>query len=116
VRLAINFPGLKTVLNPGADILYQPEVKGKDYGQGQFLLCDASGAWNPAGGMRWIQLDNARTLWFIVPHYNDPNLVMTRGISEQVPTAEEIKQAKEDEAKKAKENKLVKNGDKPHTK
>ena len=116
VRLGINFPGLKTTLNPGDDILYQPAVKASDYGQGQFLLCDASGAWNPAGGMRWIQLADSRTLWFIVPHFNDSSLVMTRGISERVPTAEEIKQAKEDEAKKAKENKSVKSGIKPHNK
>ena len=58
--------------------------------------------------MRWIQLADSRTLWFIVPHYNDPCLVMTRGISERVPTPEEIKQAKVDEAKKAKDEKLDK--------
>jgi len=108
VRLGINFPGLKTILNPGDDILYQPTVKPADYGQGQFLLCDANGAWNPAGGMRWIQLADSRTLWFVVPHFNDPCLVMTRGISERVPTAEEIKQAKEEEAKKAKGDKALK--------
>ena len=109
-RLGLNFPGLKKVLSPSEDILYQPPVKGSDYGQGQFLLCDVKGEWNPAGGMRWIQLDDSRTLWFIVPHFNDPNLVMTRGISERVPTAEEIKQAKEkeDEVKKAKGGKLAK--------
>ena len=108
VRLGMNFPGLKKVLSPGEDLLYQPPVKSSDYGQGQFLLCDEKGEWNPAGGMRWIQLADSRTLWFIVPHYNDPCLVMTRGISERVPTAEEIKQAKEDEAKKAKGGKLAK--------
>jgi len=108
VRLGVKFPGLQKVLSPGEDILYQPPVKASDYGQGQFLLADEKGEWNPAGGMRWIQLPDARTLWFIVPHYNDPCLVMTRGISERVPTPEEIKQAKEDEAKKAKDGKLAK--------
>lgn len=107
-RLGLNFPGLKKVLQPGEDMLYQPPVKGSDYGQGQFLLTDEKGEWNPAGGMRWIQLDDSRTLWFIVPHYNDPCLVMTRGISERVPTAEEIKQAKEEEALKAKAEKTSK--------
>jgi hypothetical protein len=107
-RLGVNFPGLKKLLQPGEDFYYEPAIKGGDYGQGQFLLADEKGEWNPAGGMRWIQLPDARTLWFIVPHYNDPCLVMTRGISERVPTAEEIKQAKEDEAKKAKDGKLAK--------
>ena len=107
-RLGINFPGLKKVLQPGEDLYYEPAIKGGDYGQGQFLLADEKGEWNQAGGMRWIQLPDARTLWFIVPHYNDPCLVMTRGISERVPTPEEIKQAKEDEAKKAKDGKLAK--------
>ena len=107
-RLGVNFPGLKKLLQPGEDLYYEPPVKAYDYGQGQFLLADEKGEWNPAGGMRWIQLADSRTLWFVVPHYNDPCLVMTRGISERVPTAEEIKQAKEDEAKKAKEAKLAK--------
>jgi len=107
-RLGIKFPGLQKVLQPGEDLYYEPPVKAYDYGQGQFLLADEKGEWNRAGGMRWIQLADARTLWFIVPHFNDPCLVMTRGISERVPTAEEIKQAKEDEAKKAKDGKLTK--------
>ena len=107
-RLGLNFPGLKIVLSPGEDMLYQPPIKGSDYGQGQFLLCDEKGEWNPAGGMRWIQLNDSRTLWFIVPHYNDPCLVMTRGISERIPTAEEIKQAKDEEAQKAKADKTSK--------
>lgn len=107
-RLAVNFPGLKKVLQPAEDLYYEPPVKAYDYGQGQFLLRDEKGEWSPAGGMRWIQLADSRTLWFIVPHYNDPCLVMTRGISERVPTAEEIKQAKEEEAKKVKGGKLAK--------
>ncbi len=107
-RLAVNFPGLKKVLQPAEDLYYEPPVKAYDYGQGQFLLADEKGEWSPAGGMRWIQLADARTLWFIVPHYNDPCLVMTRGISEKVPTAEEIKQAKEEEAQKAKTDKSSK--------
>jgi hypothetical protein len=107
-RLGVNFPGLKKVLQPSEDLYYEPPVKAYDYGQGQFLLADEKGEWSPAGGMRWIQLADSRTLWFVVPHYNDPCLVMTRGISERVPTPEEIKQAKEDEAKKAKAGKLAK--------
>jgi len=107
-RLGIKFPGLQKVLQPGEDLYYEPAVKAYDYGQGQFLLADEKGEWNPAGGMRWIQLADARTLWFIVPHFNDPCLVMTRGISERVPTAEEIKQAKEEEAQKAKAEKTSK--------
>ncbi len=107
-RLGVNFPGLKKVLQPSEDLYYEPPVKAYDYGQGQFLLADEKGEWSPAGGMRWIQLADSRTLWFVVPHYNDPCLVMTRGISERVPTPEEIKQAKEDEAKKAKDGKLAK--------
>ena len=107
-RLGLNFPGLKKVLQPGEDLYYEPPVKAYDYGQGQFLLADEKGEWNPSGSMRWIQSANARTLWFIVPHINNPNLVVARNITEKVPTAEEIKQAKEEEAKKAKGGKLAK--------
>ncbi len=107
-RLAVNFPGLKKVLQPGEDIFYQPEVKATDYGQGQFLLSDEKGEWKTAGGMRWIQLEKFRTLWFIIPHPNNPNLVRTKGIQERVPTSKEIKQAKEEEANKAKGGKLAK--------
>ena len=104
-RLAVNFPGLKKVLSPGEDLFYQPEVKAADYGQGQFLICDEKGEWKIAGAMRWIQLEKFRTLWFIIPHPSNPNLVRTKGIQEKVATAEEIKQAKEDEAQKAKADK-----------
>jgi hypothetical protein len=109
-RLGIDFPGLRKVLTPGEDLYYEPVVKAYDYGQGQFLLANEKGEWSSAGGMRWIQLPNARTLWFVVPHLNNPNLVVARNITEKVPTAEEIKQAKEkeDEAKKAKGGKLAK--------
>ena len=109
-RLGVNFPGLKKLLQPGEDLYYEPSVKASDYGQGQFLLADENGEWKIAGGMRWIQLEKFRTLWFIIPHPNNPNLVRTKGIQERVPTVEEIKQAKEqeDEAKKAKDGKLAK--------
>jgi hypothetical protein len=116
VRLGVNFPGLKKVLQPGEDVFYQPEVKATDYGQGQFLLSNQEGEWKTAGGMRWIQLEKFRTLWFIIPHPNNPSLVRTRGIQEQVPTPEEIKQAKEDEAKKAKDGKLAKTSSNETTK
>ncbi len=107
-RLGLNFPGLKKVLQPGEDLFYQPEVKATDYGQGQFLLSDEKGEWKTAGAMRWIQLEKFRTLWFIIPHPNNPNLVKTKGIQEKVPTAEEIKQAKEEEAQKVKTDKSSK--------
>jgi hypothetical protein len=107
-RLAVNFPGLKKVLSPGEDILYQPKLKDGDYAQGQFLLCDENSEWKPASSLRWMQSNDTRSLWFIIPHLSKNNLVLVKEISERVPTAEEIKQAKEEEAKKAKGGKLAK--------
>jgi len=107
-RLGMDFPGLRKVLSPGEDILYQPELKDGDYAQGQFLLSDENSEWKPASSLRWMQSNDTRSLWFIIPHLSKKNLVLVKEISERVPTAEEIKQAKEEEAKKAKGGKLAK--------
>ena len=107
-RLGLNFPGLKKVLQPGEDILYQPVIKDGDYAQGQFLLCDENSEWKPASSLRWMQSNDTRSLWFIIPHLSKNNLVLIKEICIHVPTAEEMKQAKEEEAKKAKGGKLAK--------
>ena len=116
VRLGVKFPGLEKVLSPGEDILYQPKLKDGDYAQGQFLLCDENSEWKPASSLRWMQSNDTRSLWFIIPHLSKNNLVLIKEISERVPTAEEIKQAKEEEAKKVKEEKISKNSAKTRVK
>ena len=107
-RLGMNFPGVQKVLQPGEDILYQPVIKDGDYAQGQFLLCDENSEWKPASSLRWMQSNDTRSLWFIIPHLSKNNLVLIKEICIHVPTAEEMKQAKEEEAKKAKGGKLAK--------
>ncbi|MEI7603104.1 MAG: hypothetical protein WCJ77_05560, partial [Opitutae bacterium] len=54
-RLGMDFPGLRKVLSPGEDILYQPKLKDGDYAQGQFLLWDENSEWKPASSLRWMQ-------------------------------------------------------------
>lgn len=81
--LGLNFPGAREVLPAGRDYLLRPAVKAEDYGQGQFLLADGE-EWKVAGGLRWLQLEDVRTLWFVMPDPSTPGLVVFRGIEERI--------------------------------
>lgn len=81
--LGLNFPGAREVLPAGRDFLLRPAVKAEDYGQGQFLLADGE-EWKVAGGLRWLQLEDVRTLWFVMPDPSQPGLVVFRGIEERI--------------------------------
>ncbi len=81
--LALNFPGLRQVIAPSKQALFRPPVKSEDYGQGQFFLPDGD-EWRVAGGLRWLQLDDIRTLWFVLPAPGQPGIVTLRGIEERI--------------------------------
>lgn len=81
--LGLNFPGAREVLPPGRDFLLRPAVKAEDYGQGQFLLADGE-EWKVAGGLRWLHLEDVRTLWFVMPDPSTPGTVAFRGIEERI--------------------------------
>jgi len=82
-QLGLNFPGAREVLPAGRDFLLRPAVKAEEYGQGQFLLADGE-EWKVAGGLRWLQLEDVRTLWFVMPDPSQPGLVVFRGIEERI--------------------------------
>lgn len=82
--VAMSFPGLREVIAPAKQVLLRPLVKAEDYGQGQFFLPDGE-EWRPAGGLRWLQLEDIRTLWFILPAPGQPGIVTLRGIEERIP-------------------------------
>jgi hypothetical protein len=84
--LALSFPGLREVIAPSKQALLRPPVKSEDYGQGQFFLPDGD-EWRVAGGLRWLQLDDIRTLWFILPAPGQPGIVTLRGIEERIEPA-----------------------------
>lgn len=81
--LGLNFPGAREILGPGRDFLLRPAVKAEDYGQGQFLLAEGE-EWKVAGGLRWLQLEDVRTLWFVMPDPSQPGIVVFRGIEERI--------------------------------
>jgi len=81
--VALSFPGLRQVIAPSKQALLRPPVKEEDYGQGQFFLPDGE-EWRVAGGLRWLQLGDIRTLWFILPAPGQPGIVTLRGIEERI--------------------------------
>lgn len=81
--VAMSFPGLRQVIAPSKQVLLRPPVKAEDYGQGQFFLPDGE-EWRVAGGLRWLQLEDIRTLWFILPAPGQPGIVTLRGIEERI--------------------------------
>lgn len=81
--VAMSFPGMRQVIAPTKQVLLRPPVKAEDYGQGQFFLPDGE-EWRAAGGLRWLQLEDIRTLWFILPAPGQPGIVTLRGIEERI--------------------------------
>jgi hypothetical protein len=81
--VGINFPGFKKILASGTETFCRPSLDHESYGQGQFYTY-LGGGWRAAGGIRWLQLNDIRTFWFISPDPHDPNLVTVHGIEEKV--------------------------------
>ncbi len=82
--VGINLPGFKKILASGAETFCRPILDHESYGQGQFFTSNLGGGWRSAGGIRWLQLNDIRTLWFIAPDPHNPNLVAVHGIEEKV--------------------------------
>ncbi len=80
--VGINLPGFKKILASGTETFCKPSLSHETYGQGQLFTSNDSSGWRPAGGMRWLQLNDVRTLWFIAPDPNNFNLVTVHGIEE----------------------------------
>ena len=81
--LGLDFPGAREVLPAGRDFLLRPAVKADEYGQGRFLLAEGE-EWKVAGGLRWLQLEDVRSLWFVMPDPSQPGIVVFRGIEERI--------------------------------
>lgn len=82
--VGINLPGFKKILASGTETFCQPDLRPESYGQGQFFTSNLGGGWRPAGGIRWLHLNDIRTLWFIAPDPHNSNLVTLRGVEELV--------------------------------
>lgn len=83
-QVGIEFPGKRQVLEPGKETLFRPQIAHEAYGQGR-LFCLDEGQWRLAGGMRWLQLDDIRSIWFILPTPGQLGTVTLRGIEERIP-------------------------------
>jgi len=102
-QVGISFPGINQVLDSGKETIIRPKIAHEEYGQGQFFCLD-DGKWRLAGGTRWLQLNDIRTIWFILPTPGQSKTVVLRGIEEKIappPTAstEEPTQSTTSEAK-----------------
>ncbi len=81
--LRVVLPGGEYPLPPGGNALLRPTVKDEIYGQGQ-ILAERDGAWQTARSLRWLQQDDVRTFYFILPEPHDPTQVRLRGIEERI--------------------------------
>jgi hypothetical protein len=82
--VGINLPGLKKILASGTETFCRPSLDHETYVQSQFFTSNLGGGWRAAGGVRWLHLNDIRTLWFITPDPQNPNLVTVHGIEEKV--------------------------------
>jgi hypothetical protein len=82
-QVGLSFPGTKQVLDSGKEIIIRPKIAHEEYGQGQFFCLD-DGNWRLAGGTRWLQLNDIRTIWFILPTPGQAKTVVLRGIEEKI--------------------------------
>ena len=85
--IGLSAPGIKRVLPSGQEFTVRPQVKAQQYGQAQFFLPGEDGDWRLAGGLRWRQLDDIRSLLFLVPAPGEEGIIKVRGVEERV-TAE----------------------------
>ena len=81
--VGLNFPGGNHVLEAGKDTVIHPSIQHEEYGQGQ-ILSPGEGKWRLSGGIRWLQLNDIRTIWFILPTPGVEGTVMLRGIEERI--------------------------------
>ena len=75
--VAIDFPGQKKVLTRGQSIQFRPQVKNATYGQGRFSMVGEIDAETRQNGVRWLQMEDIRSFWFILPpSFDGPSFVL----------------------------------------
>lgn len=84
--LGLDFPGARRVLQAGEDVVLTPAVGARLHGHGRFYLVEGD-RWRPAGNLRWLQLDDTRTLWLVLPVPDAAGTVRVRGIEERLAMA-----------------------------
>jgi hypothetical protein len=87
--VGLSLPGERQVIPAGKELVIHPKVKPSEYGQAQFFLPKEDEGWQVAGGLRWLQLEDIRSILFLLPAPGDPGIIVIRGVEERI--AEEIK-------------------------
>lgn len=87
--VGLSMPGERQVIPSGKEITLRPKVKPSEYGQAQFFLPNEENGWQVAGGLRWLQLEDIRSLLFLLPAPGDTGMIVVRGVEERI--VEEIK-------------------------
>lgn len=82
--LGLSLPGDRQVIPSGRELVVHPKVKPSDYGQAQFFLPNEDSVWEVAGGLRWLQLNDIRSLLFLLPAPGEPGMIVIRGIEERI--------------------------------
>lgn len=83
--VGLNLAGARQVIASGKDLVLNPSTKPQEYGQAQFLLADENAQWKTAGGMRWLQLEDVRSILFLLHAPDESGTVLVRGIEEKMP-------------------------------
>jgi hypothetical protein len=82
--VGLNLPGERQVIPSGQEITVYPKVKPSEYGQAQFFLPNDADGWQVAGGLRWLQLADIRSLLFLLPAPGDAGMIVVRGVEERI--------------------------------
>jgi len=82
--VGLSLPGERQVIPSGKDLVIHPKVKASEYGQAQLFLPHEDAGWQVAGGMRWLQLEDIRSILFLLPAPGEPGMIVIRGIEERI--------------------------------
>ena len=82
--VGLTMPGERQIIPSGKEITLRPKVKPSEYGQAQFFLPNADDGWQVAGGLRWLQLEDIRSILFLLPAPGDAGMIVIRGIEERI--------------------------------
>lgn len=82
--IAIDFPGQKKVLTRGQRTQFRPKVKNATYGQGRFTTVDEANAETKCSGVRWLQMEDTRLFWFILPPSSEGPSFILKNIEDQI--------------------------------
>ena len=82
--VGLALPGDRQVIPAGKELVLHPKVKPSEYGQAQFFLPNEDAGWQVAGGLRWLQLEDIRSILFLLPAPGDPGMIVIRGIEERI--------------------------------